>query len=270
MKIPALMFGLMVAFGPASASASDWRDSATVARLFKEAGVSGTFVLYDVAADRYTGHDRARAETRYIPASTFKIPNTLIGLTVGSVADVDQVLPYGGKPQRLKVWEQDMNLRDAIKVSNVPVYQELARRTGLTRMREHVARLDYGNRDIGTVVDNFWLVGPLKISAVEQTRFLARLAQDTLPFPKPAMALTRDIALTEKTDAYSLYAKTGWSDSTTPDIGWWTGWVQKGGRTYAFAMNIDIMDDADAQKRVPLGKASLAALGVISAPLPSK
>lgn len=49
-------------------------------------------------------------------------------------------------------------------------------------MRANVSRLGYGNAEIGQVVDNFWLVGPLKISAMEQTRFLLRLAQE-LPFP---------------------------------------------------------------------------------------
>ena len=260
----ATLCGLLLVAAPVGAT--EWRQSQAVAQLFKKAGVRGTFVLYDVRADRFTVQDRARASTRYIPASTFKVANSLIGLTVGSVSSVDQVLPYGGKPQRLKVWEADMSLRDAIKVSNVPVYQELARRTGLQRMREQLAKLDYGNGDIGSVVDTFWLVGPLKISAIEQARFQARLAQDQLPFPKPAMASTREIMLTEKTATFSLFSKTGWSDATTPGIGWWTGWVQKGDHTYAFALNMDIADDADGAKRVPLGKASLAALGLIDVP----
>ena len=64
-----------------------------------------------------------------------------------------------------------MSLREAIRLSNVPIYQELARRVGLAPMGEQVARLDYGNRDIGTCVDRFWLDGPLQISAMEQVRF---------------------------------------------------------------------------------------------------
>jgi beta-lactamase class D len=266
MKISTVFVGLLLA--TANAHAAEWQVSEAVGRAFKAAGVNGTFVLYDVSADRYTVHNRSRADRRYVPASTFKVPNTLIGLTVGSVATVDQVLPYGGKPQRLEVWEKDMNLRDAIKVSNVPVYQELARRTGMKRMREQLAKLHYGNGAIGPAVDTFWLVGPLKISALEQVRFQAKLAQDALPFPKLAMAATREIMLTEKTETYSLYSKTGWSDSTKPGIGWWTGWAQKGDRMYAFALNIDIVDDADGHKRVPLGKASLTALGVIESTSP--
>ncbi len=52
----------------------------------------------------------------------------------------------------MKEWEHDMGLRDAIKISNVPIYQELARRIGLERMKAGVEKLDYGNKDIGEVV----------------------------------------------------------------------------------------------------------------------
>lgn len=246
----------------AGAQASQTVVSPDIGRLFKKHGVTGTFVLYDVEADRFTVHAPERARTRYFPASTFKIPNTLIGLSVGAVRDADEVLPYGGKPQRLKQWEQDMSLRDAIKVSNVPVYQELARRIGPARMQEELPKLNYGNNNIGKTIDKFWLEGPLTISAIEQTRFLARLSQDQLPFSPAAMATTRQLILQTKTPNAALYAKTGWADKPNPDIGWWVGWVRKDGRSYAFALNVDIKTDADAARRIPLGRASLAALGV--------
>ncbi len=96
------------------AYALEWQESAEVAQLFHTTEVTGTFVLYEVTAQRLIGHNRARAETRFVPASTFKIPNTLIGLSVGAVKTVDEVLPYGGKPQPIKTWEKDMSLREAI------------------------------------------------------------------------------------------------------------------------------------------------------------
>ncbi|MET0981406.1 MAG: penicillin-binding transpeptidase domain-containing protein, partial [Telluria sp.] len=173
--------------------AAEWRDSPQLAELFRRDGVTGTFVVHDVAADTYTVHDRKRALTRYVPASTFKIPNSLIGLSVGAVASVDEVLPYGGKPTRRPEWAQDMPLREAIRVSNVPVYQGLARRIGLERMRGALRQFEYGNMDPGSTVDTFWLDGPLRISAVEQTVFLDKLAQDALPAPKAAMAAVRAI-----------------------------------------------------------------------------
>lgn len=240
-----------------------WRDDAKIAELFERAGVTGTFVVHDVAANVYTGHDRQRASVRYVPASTYKIPNSLIGLASGAVSSVDEVLPYGGGPTYLPQWAKDMPLREAIRISNVPVYKELARRTGMPRMREGLRQLDYGNMDAGSVIDTFWLEGPLKISAVEQVRFLGRLAQDKLPFPKPAMAAVREIV--RQDDNANLYAKTGWymPDDRKNQIGWWVGWVEKEGKVYAFALNADITDDTVGAKRVPLGKAALQSLGLL-------
>jgi beta-lactamase class D len=245
------------------AEAAEWKESTQLAQLFKKEGVTGTFVVHDVTADVYTVHDRKRAQTRYIPASTFKIPNSLIGLSTGAVVSVDEVLPYGGKPTRRPEWARDMSLRDAIKISNVPVYQGLARRIGLDRMRDGLQRLHYGNMDPGAVVHTFWLDGPLKISAVEQTVFLDKLAQDQLPFPKAAMAAVREI--TRQEGAADLHAKTGWGNrpKEPADIGWWVGWVKKDGKLYTFALNIDIPDDEAGAKRVPLGKAGLQALGLL-------
>ncbi|MDD1622271.1 MAG: class D beta-lactamase [Methylococcaceae bacterium] len=243
--------------------ALDWRDSAEVGKLFADSGVQGTFVLYDVDAERLIGHDSMRAEMRFIPASTFKIANSLIGLSAGAVNSADEVLPYGGKPQAIKAWEQDMSLREAIKISNVPVYQALARRIGLERMREGVAELEYGNGEIGDVVDQFWLVGPLKISAVEQATFLARLARDELPFSKQVQSQVREIVKLEQGDGWALYGKTGWLNAPNPGVGWWVGWVMKADHVYGFALNMDITQAADAAKRIELGKASLKALGVL-------
>lgn len=93
----------------------------------------------------------------------------MIGLEVGTVKDVDEIFIYDGSPRMFEFWEKDMGLREAIAVSNVPIYQELARRITLEKMNESIQKLNYGNMDIGDKVDMFWLEGPLKISAIEQT-----------------------------------------------------------------------------------------------------
>lgn len=247
-----------------SSHAADWQDSPQVAALFQRAGVTGAFVLYDVGAGKFTGHDRARVERRFSPASTFKIANSLIGLTIGAVRSVEETLPYTGSADPfIKAWASDMGLRQAIVLSNVPIYQELARRIGLEAMREHLARLDYGNADVGTAVDRFWLEDPLRISALEQAQFLARLAQGVLPLPSVAQEVVRDILRLEQGSGWSLYAKTGWENAPGQGVGWWVGWVEKSGQIYAFALNLDIHEAADAAKRIELGKASLSVLGVI-------
>ncbi|CAD6882288.1 Class D beta-lactamase (EC 3.5.2.6) [Methylomonas albis] len=242
--------------------ATEWLDGPELGKLFSEAGVQGTFVLYDVDADRLIGHNRLRAETRFIPASTFKIVNSLVGLSVGVVSSVDEALPFGGQPQMIKDWERDMGLREAIKMSNVPIYQELARRIGHAQMRDGVTAMGYGNAEIGDKVDRFWLDGPLKISAVEQTAFLARLARDQLPLSGDVQAKVREIVMLEQSGERTLYGKTGWLNAPNPGIGWWVGWVTNGQHAYSFALNIDITQAADAPKRVEIGRACLKALGI--------
>lgn len=257
------LFTALLALFSLQGYSSEWKESPEVGELFKRAGVRGTFVLYDVDAGRFVGHNQARSKVRFIPASTFKIPNSLIGLAVEAVQDVDDILPYGGKPQSFAVWEKDMGLREAITLSNVPIYQELARRIGLERMRENILKLGYGNGNIGATVDTFWLEGPLKISAIEQAQFLARLAQGQLPLPRDVQTSVREIVLLEQGDSWRLYGKTGWENAPNSGIGWWVGWVQKDDHVYAFALNIDIQKATDAGKRIEIGKASLEALGVL-------
>ena len=100
--------------------AETYQEVPQLAACFNDHEVAGTFVLFDAATDTMFVSDAARAKKRFTPASTFKIANSLIGLDVGAVKSVDEILPYGGKPQRLKEWERDMGLREAIKVSTIP------------------------------------------------------------------------------------------------------------------------------------------------------
>jgi beta-lactamase class D len=243
-------------------SAQTYQEVPELKKCFKDMGVVGTFVLFDDATDTMLVCDEARAKKRFTPASTFKIANSLIGLDVGGVNNVDQVLPYGGKPQPRKEWERDMGLREAIKISNVPIYQELARRIGIERMREGVRKLGYGNMEIGRVVDRFWLDGPVAISAIEQTAFLQRLVKGSLPVNPNALRAVKEITLLEKTDTYELHGKAGWAiGPTAPQIGWWVGWIERENRVYPFALNIDMHSDADAAKRIPIGRECLKVMG---------
>lgn len=247
---------------PQSARAIGTEERADLATVFREHGATGTFVLYDPAADHTITVNRDRAAQRYVPASTFKIANSLIALETGVVRDENEVIPYGGKPQPIKAWERDMPMREAITISNVPVYQEIARRVGLARYREWLARLNYGNAQTGDVVDRFWLDGPLEISAMEQTRFLAALAQQKLPASARSQTIVRDIVRLEASGGATLYGKTGWQFSRTPQLGWWVGWVERDGKPMIFALNMDMGSDADASKRIAIGKAMLSRLGV--------
>lgn len=228
-------------------------------------GTVATFVMLDRQRGPLQVDGGARADRRYSPASTFKLVNTLIGLETGAVDSVDQVLPYGGQPQPRPEWQHDMPLREAIRVSAVPIYQELARRIGLARMAAMVRRLDYGNGEVGSVVDRFWLQGPLAISAVEQVQFLDRLLRHALPVRAAHVEALEAITLQAETTRYALHYKTGWSTATQPQIGWVVGWLRRGDQRQPFALNMDIHGEAQLPQRWALARNCLVALGALPA-----
>ena len=123
-----------------------------LARHFAEAGTEGTFVGYKVDDYLVIASDTDRSGEAKLPASTFKIPNSVIALETGVVGDPDKdVFKWDGTTRIIEAWNRDHTMRSAIAASAVPVYQEIARRIGADRMRMYVDKLDYGNRDIGAI-----------------------------------------------------------------------------------------------------------------------
>lgn len=229
---------------------------------FTKRGATGTFVHLDVETDRILLVSPARAQKRLIPASTFKIANALIALETGAVADEDTLIPWGGTPQPDRRWERDMSIREALPLSNVPVFQEIARRVGVKQYESWLDRLGYGNATVGTNVERFWLDGPLTISAIEQTSFLAALSRAELPSNPEIQRRVCALLHVDRRDGRDLFAKTGWCQATDPQIGWWVGWVQSEKRQHAFALNMDIASPDDLTKRVEIGRAILSRLGI--------
>lgn len=231
---------------------------------FQKADVQGTFVLYDVEQNKFEIYNNARSIKRYSPASTFKITNSLIGLATGTLKDVEELVPYIGPDNPfIPEWKRDMGLREAIKLSNVPIYQELARRIGLKQMKQHIVLLNYGNENIGEHIDRFWLDGTLQISALEQVLFLTKLAQKILPYSDKTQQSIHDILLLEQKKDLRLYGKTGWQNAPNEGIGWFVGWLEKSNKLYIFALNIDIKSSLDAKKRVELSRACLVSAGLL-------
>ena len=154
-----------------------------------------------------------------------------------------------------------MTIQEAMAVSNVPLFQGIARRIGLPRMRKYVREADYGNAEIGQVVDNFWLKGPLAISALEQISFIDKLNRGDLPFSARSIGLVRLIMPREENRLPGVvFYKTGWAINTQPGIGWVVGWVRYDGRDYPFALNLDINKPEDADMRLTVAWLALQEL----------
>ena len=233
-------------------------------RHFDAAGVKGTFILFDAQNNTFLVSDRERAEKRFIPASTFKILNSLIALDTGAVMDENETIPWDGVDRGNPEWNRDLNMREAIRVSAVWFYQEMARRVGPTRMQEGVSSAAYGNRNVGGGIDRFWLDGALQITPREQVEFLVRLDRGQLLFSSRAIRTLRDILKVEQNGETTLYAKTGWAMAGKPQTGWYVGWVEQGkkGRWY-FATNLDIEKAGDARARVDITRAILKELQIL-------
>lgn len=246
--------------------AENFIESPEIEQVFKMNKVIGTFVLYDVNNNTFYGYNKKRAQTLYPPASTFKIYNALIALSAGTVSSVDEVFfKYDGKSDYfLENWKKDSNLRYGIKVSHFPAFQELARRTGMKTMQENINKLNYGNKDLGKSVDNFWLT-TLKITPIQQTTLLASLAKKELPFDKKYQSDVVDIIYMEDINGWKLYGKTGAlsEKDENPALGWFVGFVEKDNNIYTFALNIDMPNETYISKRLPLAIMTIKAMGIL-------
>ena len=198
----------------------------------------------------------------YVPASTFKMLNALIGLK-HKKTNVNEVFKWQGEKRFLKAWEKDMTLAEAMQVSAVPVYQELARRIGHDLMQKEVKRVGFGNTDIGHQVDNFWLVGPLKITPEQEVKFAYQLATKSLPFDAAVQQQVKEMLYIERRGDAKLYAKSGWASDVSPQVGWYTGWVeQPNGKITAFVLNMEMKEGDDPAERKQLTLDVLDKLGI--------
>lgn len=194
----------------------------------------GTFILRDIKKEKTFVYNNERANQRFAPQSTFKVPNSLIGLQVGAVEDEYDIKYWDGFERELPVWNQDHTLGSAMRHSVVWYYQAMARDIGENRMDKWVRKISYGNQDISGGIDQFWLSSSLKISPLEQAVFMEALYKENLPFDKDVMKTVKRIMIQKEGDEYTLYGKTGQGSG----IGWYVGFIKTGNRAYSFATNI--------------------------------
>jgi beta-lactamase class D len=257
-------FLLLLCLPPLGAAAQDLR------QYFK--GTDGCFVLYDLKGDRYLRYNEERCRRRFSPFSTFKIPNSLIGLETGVIKDAEFVIPWdrvkyppkNWDTEPFKHWGQDHSLSTAIKYSVVWYYRELASRVGAERMNQYLESLGYGNRDASGGIDRFWLDSSLRISADEQVEFLKAFYQGRLPVSKRSLDIVKEIITLEQTDSYKLSGKTGGGPIGERALGWFVGYLETKGNVYFFALNIEGANFAAIRdQRINLTKRILVGLGYL-------
>ncbi len=232
-------------------------------KIFSENNISGTFVLYNQESDNYKFYNKNRADSSFIPASTFKILNSLIALETGVMIDEYETIKWDGKDWGWSEWNKDQNMKSAISISCVWFYQNLARRIGKERMQTWIDSVGYGNSQMGAQIDNFWLEGDLRISANKQIELLKKLINNELPFQKNHQKIVKNIMITDSTNKYIIHSKTGWGLRVKPQIGWYIGYVEKNKNKWIFALNIDIINKSDSKLRKSITYEILKSEGII-------
>lgn len=212
--------------------------------ILDSAGVSGAIVIHDLTKDSLYSNNFAKAREGYLPASTFKITNSIIGLEMG-ILDIDTTLfRWDGKKRMFPIWEQDLNLEDAFHKSCLPCYQELSIQIGVDSMQYYLDKLDYMEYSIDSSnLSNFWIKGDAKVTALTQMDFLQRFYQKSLPISKSTQETMQKMMVIQSTKDYKLSGKTGWATTNNTDLGWFIGHIETKNHTYVFATNIKPRSD---------------------------
>ncbi|MFA3792922.1 penicillin-binding transpeptidase domain-containing protein [Aliiglaciecola sp. SL4] len=195
----------------------------------------------------------------FVPASTFKIPNTLIFLEEGLIKDQFEVIKWDGKEREYASWNKDQTLESAFQYSCVWCYQRYAKQVGDEKYHDYLRRFDYGNFLTGDDITRFWLDGELRLSVKDQINFLRKVYSEELPIQKGHIRTLKRIMLSEENKNYNIWSKTGWSGKD----GWYVGYLVSGNETWFFANHIEINKNSDLTFRKKLTMETLKELSII-------
>jgi beta-lactamase class D len=211
---------------------------------FRDCGIKGSTTIYDYKNKKWIYSDESDSRVPTLPASTFKIINSLIVLETGVIRDEQQVVPWVGSTDtvlygyRPEIYH-DMPLHEAFRESAGWVYVELAKKVGKQRYLEYLRRCGYGNGDLsGAEGADFWNFGNFAISPANQITFLRDFFEEKLPFSKRTYQIVKRMMVQEQTAGYTLRAKTGWTRYGGNDTGWWVGYVERQDNVYFFATRL--------------------------------
>src|SRR5688500_18171432 len=176
------------------------KEDKSIAKFFEENKVQGCFALYNNGTDKFTVYNLARyRDSIFLPASTFKIINSLIGLQTGIITNDSMVIKWDGIKRWVPEWNKDLTMYEAFRVSSYPYYQEVARRIGKDTMQSWLDSIGYGagKKDTGFLIkssiDTFWLDNSLKITPDEQLGMVENFILESFHFSKHTRKLLKGL-----------------------------------------------------------------------------
>lgn len=210
--------------------------------ILKQHQLAGSISILDVQKDSlYTNNVKA-LDQGHLPASTFKIPNSIIALETGVMKDENTILLWDGEPRSNINWEKDLTLQQAFRLSCVPCYQQIAKSVGVARMQENLTKIGYPKININDEnLTKFWLVGEAKITPRQQIKFLREFFERKISISDNTYQTMLRIMEIENTSTHTFSGKTGWS-TDHGDNGWFVGYLMRGKDMYYFAINVEPKD----------------------------
>jgi beta-lactamase class D len=228
-----------------------------------EESVYFSLIIKNIKTGRSYIINSEQSKRRESPASTFKIPLSLMGFDSNILIDENTPkIDYNPEYKTsFEFWKKSHTPSTWMKNSVVWYSQELTILLGLKRFQEYVELFNYGNKDIkgnlkrgsflindATYISfagllNSWLSSSLKISPVEQVNFLQKLVENKIPVSQKAVNMTKKIVYKGKlNNNFDLYGKTGTAQYSIDDkkqirLLWFVGWLEKEGNIYVFASN---------------------------------
>lgn len=233
-----------------SCSPNNVEEDNSLGKYFTESKVNGCFGLYNNATNEFTFFNKKRfTDSSFLPASTFKIINSLIGLQTGVISSDSMVIKWDSVKRNVEEWNRDLSMYEAFRVSAVPYYQEVARRIGKERMEYWMDTVNFGAGAKDTIfrihsaIDTFWLDNTLKITPDEELGLVKLLYFNQLPFFKSYQEKVKNAMLFENTTMYRLSYKTGWGRKENGNhLAWAVGWIEENNHPYFFVLNFESPD----------------------------
>jgi beta-lactamase class D len=229
-------------------------------QYFDAEHVNGCFGMFDNGQGHFTIYNLKRfRDSAYLPAATFDVMQSLVGIQTGVVKDdssligdlqatgtgVDSALLKASHlPTDSELCQGHlMRLSEAFRLSCTRAFQELSRRIGKDTLKKWIDSMGYGNKDISSPVDSFWLDNRLAITADEQLGLTKKLYFDQLPFFPRSQKIVRQMMLRESNSNYQLSYKTGTGVRKDGHaFTWYTGWIEENRNPYFFVLNLDGVD----------------------------
>jgi len=207
--------------------------------ILDSANVLGSVLVYDFQKESYYSNDFEWSKQGQLPASTFKITNSIIAIETGVVKNDSTIFKWNGEKRRNKNLEQDLTLKEAFHYSCVPCYQEIARDIGVEKMKEYIDLLNYGHIKVDSLtLEDFWLIGDSHINQFEQIEFLKHFYESNLPISERTETIMKHMMIQDENETYKISGKTGWSYANKLDNGWFVGYIEVNDNIYYFATNI--------------------------------